>query len=242
VRVGDNAAKKAGGAAGLGFLPKGMVGANERGALQTALGDASGEVKEAAASALGKVGEEGSAADLTRAAGDANQDVQVAALRALANIKPKNPDTIKALSDMVADEPEKIGDPSKKVLTGAKADQVREWATAALGEIGDPSAGKALLRARRDTAQNVREAATVAIQKVYKADGKGLVAIVLPVFQSEKNKTGRPERRRAAPGRHRRGRPGPRAGRPAHRHESRPASSATPTRASGSRSAGRSAT
>ena len=186
---GDNAAKKAGGAAGLGFLPKAMVGANERGALQTGLGDAAGEVKESAANALGKVGDESSAADLTRAAGDANQDVQIASLRALANIKPKNADTIKALSDMVADEPEKIGDPSKKVLMGAKADQVREWATAALGEIGDPTAGKALLRARRDTAQNVREAAAIAIQKVYKADAKGLVAIVLPVFQSEKNKT-----------------------------------------------------
>jgi HEAT repeat protein len=186
---GDNAAKKAGGAAGLGFLPKAMVTANERGALQTALGDAAGEVKEAAANALGKVGEDGSAADLTRAAGDANQDVQIAALRALANIKPKNADTVKTLGDMVADEPEKIGETSKKVLTGARADAVREYATAALGEIGDSAATKALLRARRDTAQNVREAATVAIKKLYAADGKGTVSAALAIFQSEKNKT-----------------------------------------------------
>src|SRR5262249_40045632 len=148
-----------------------------------------GDVKEAAANALGKVGEESSAADLTRAAGDTNQDVQIASLRALANIHPKNADTIKKLGDMVADEPDQIGGTSAKGLNGAKADLVREWATAALGEIGDPTAAKALLRARRDTAQNVREAATIAIQKVYKSDGKGLVGNTLPIYQSEKNKT-----------------------------------------------------
>lgn len=187
---GDNAAKKAGGATGLGFLPKAMVGAPEREALQVkGLGDAAAEVKEAAANALGKVGEESSAADLTRAAGDANQDVQIAALRALANIHPKNSDTVKALGDMVADEPAEIGAASKKVLTGAKADLVREYATAALGEIGDPAAALSLLRARRDSGRNVREAATIAIQKVYKADGKSLVSTVLAIFQSEKNKT-----------------------------------------------------
>ena len=190
VGAGDSAAKKAGGCMGLGFLPKSLIGAPEREALQVkGLGDAAGEVKEAAAIALGKVGDEGSAADLTRAAGDTNQDVQIAALRALANIHPKNNDTIKALGDMVADEPETIGGASKKVLNGAKADFVREYATAALGEIGDASAVPALLRARRDTARNVREAATVAIQQVYKADPKGTVAAALPVFQSEKKKT-----------------------------------------------------
>jgi len=190
VGSGDSAAKKAGGCMSIGFLPKGMVGAGEREALQVkGLGDAAGEVKEAAAIALGKVGDEGSAADLTRTAGDANQDVQIAALRALANIHPKNNDTIKAFSDIVADEPDTIGGASKKVLTGAKADLVREAATAALGEIGDAGAVPALLRARRDTAQNVREAATVAIQQVYKADGKGTVAAALPVLKSEKKKT-----------------------------------------------------
>lgn len=187
---GDNAAKKAGGAMCLGFLPKGMVGAGEREALQVkGLGDASAEVKEAAAIALAKVGDEGSAADLTRAAGDTNQDVQIAALRALAAIHPKNADTVKALGDMVADEPDQIGGASKKVLSGAKADQVREYATAALGEIGDPNAVPALLRARRDTARNVREAATIAIQQVYKAAPKETIAAALPVIQGEKRKT-----------------------------------------------------
>jgi HEAT repeat protein len=190
VASGDSAAKKAGGCTSLGFLPKAMVGAGEREALQVkGLGDAAGEVKEAAAIALGKVGDEGSAADLTRAAGDANQDVQIAALRALTYIHPKNNDTIKALSDMVADEPDTIGGASKKVLSGARADQVRELATAALGEIGDAAAVPALLRARRDTARNVREAATIAIQQVYKADAKGTVSAALPVLQSEKRKT-----------------------------------------------------
>jgi HEAT repeat protein len=183
-------ARAAGGCTAIGFLPKAMVDAGARDALQSkGLGNAVAEVKEAAANALGKVGEESSAADLTRAAGDANQDVQIAALRALANIHPKNADTVKALGDMVADEPAEIGAASKKVLQGAKADQVREYATAALGDIADPAAALALLRARRDTARNVREAATVAIQKVYKADGKALIGAALAVFQSEKNKT-----------------------------------------------------
>jgi HEAT repeat protein len=75
------------------------------------------------------------------------------------------------------------------VLSGAKADLVREYATAALGEIGDAGAVPALLRARRDTARNVREAATIAIQQVYKADGKTTVSSALAVFQSEKKKT-----------------------------------------------------
>jgi len=186
----SDAARAAGGCAAIGFLPKGMVDAGARDALQSkGLGNAAPEVKEAAANALGKVGEESSAADLTRAAGDANQDVQIAALGALANIHPKNADTVKALGDMVADEPAEIGAASKKVLQGAKADQVREYATAALGDIADPAAALALLRARRDSARNVREAATVAIQKVYKADGKALIAAALAVFQSEKNKT-----------------------------------------------------
>jgi HEAT repeat protein len=188
--AGQGSPKGTGGCIALGFLPKAMVGANERGALQSkGLGDTSPEVKEAAANALAKVGEESSAADLTRAAGDANQDVQIAALRALSNTKPKNADTVKALSDMVADEPDKIGDASKKVLNGAKADQVREYATTALGDIADTTSVVALLRARRDTARNVREAATVAIQKLYKADGKGTVEVAAAVLKNEKKKT-----------------------------------------------------
>jgi HEAT repeat protein len=190
VASGDNAAKKSGGCMCLGYLPKDKVGAGEREALQVkGLGDPAAEVKEAAAIALGKVGDDGSASDLTRAAGDASQDVQIAALRALAAIHAKNADTVKALGDMVADEPDQIGGASKKVLSGAKADRVREYATAALGEIGDPNAVPALLRARRDTAQNVREAATIAIQQVYKVAPKETIAGALPVIQSEKRKT-----------------------------------------------------
>lgn len=190
VASGDSPSKKAGGCVALGFLPKDMIGAGEREALQVkGLADPSSEVKEAAAIALGKVGDDGSASDLTRAAGDANQDVQIAALRALATIHPKNAGTVTALSEMVADEPETLGGASKKVLTGAKADQVREYATAALGEIGSADAVPALLRARRDSARNVREAATVAIGQVNKADPKTTVTTATAVLKSEKKKT-----------------------------------------------------
>ena len=57
---------------------------------------------------------------------------------------------------MVADEPDQIGGASKKVLAGAKADRVREYATAALGEIGYPNAVPALLRAATPPATSAR--------------------------------------------------------------------------------------
>src|SRR5262249_55228437 len=70
-----------------------------------------------------------------------------------------------------------------------KADLVREYATAALGEIGDPNAVQYLLRARRDSARSVREAAAIAVQQVFKADGKATVDAALAVFKDEKKKT-----------------------------------------------------
>jgi HEAT repeat protein len=181
VGAGDSASKKAGAALALGFLPKDKVGDGEREALQVkGLGASEVEVKEAAANALGKVGSEGAAADLTKAAQDSDANVQLAALRALSLIHPKNADTVKALSDMVADE-----DGSKKSANPL----IREAATDALGSISDPAAVPALLRARRDTARNVREAAAIATQKVHKADAKATVDEASKTLLDEKRKT-----------------------------------------------------
>ncbi len=183
---GDSPAKKTGAAIALGFLPKDKVGDSEREALAVkGLAAAEADVKEAAANALGKVGTDGSAADLTKAAQDADVNVQIAALRAISLIHPKNADTVKTLSDMVADEPDQIGGASKKSVNPL----VRENAVDALGSIGDPSATGALLRARRDLARNVREAATVAIQKTHKADAKTIVEEATKVLVDEKRKT-----------------------------------------------------
>ncbi len=179
---GSDAAQQVGAALGLGYLPKTGVGPGDREALQErGLGATDPGVKEASALALGKVGEDGASAALTRAAGDSDANVQIAALRALSIIHPKNADTVKALGDMVADE----SDPPRKSANSI----VREHAVDALGAIGDPQAMEALLRSRRDPMRNVREAAILAVRKVFQADAAASAEILKKVFKDEKRKT-----------------------------------------------------
>ncbi len=181
---GADAAQQTGAALGLGYLPKASVGQSEREALQSrGLAAADAGVKEASAMALGKVGDDGAAASLTQAAQDADANVQIAALRALAIIHPKNADTVQALGDMVADEPD--GGTPKKSPNSI----VREYATDALGAIGDPAAMPHLLRARRDSMRNVRQAAILAVQNVFKADAATAAAELKKVLEDEKRKT-----------------------------------------------------
>jgi HEAT repeat protein len=182
---GDSGPKKAGAAMCLGFLPKDKVGAAERDALSKGLGASEVEVKEASGNALARVGEAGQAGDLTKAAQDTDANVQIAALRALSNIHPDNPDTIKALGEMIADESDTPGGQSKKVVNAV----VREYAVDALGNIGNPAAMSSLLRSRRDTMRNVRIATTAAVQKCYKAKAEECVKILDEVLKNEKNKT-----------------------------------------------------
>jgi HEAT repeat protein len=184
---GEDGAQKAGGALALGFLPRNLVQASDRQALQAhGLAATEPEVREAAAWALSKVGEESAAADLTRVvSSDADPNVQAAALRALFALKPRNPDTIKTLGDMIADEPDAPGGPSRK----ARDKNVRALAVEALGAIGDPSAVPYLLRARRDEMRAVREAATVALRKVHEADSKASSGECLTVLRDERRKT-----------------------------------------------------
>ncbi|MFN3484342.1 MAG: HEAT repeat domain-containing protein [Planctomycetota bacterium] len=184
---GEDGAQKAGGALALGFLPRSLVQAADRQALQgQGLSATEPEVREAAAWALSKVGEESAAADLTRvASSDADPNVQAAALRAIFALKPRQPDTIKTLGDMVADEPDAPGGPTRK----ARDKNVRALAVEALGEIGDASATPYLLRARRDEMRVVREAASVALRKVHKADAKTASEECLKVVRDERRKT-----------------------------------------------------
>jgi HEAT repeat protein len=183
---GDTPAKKAGAAAALGFLPKASVQASERQALQErGLGAAEPEVKEAAATALAKVGEESSAADLTKASLDSDVTVQIAALRALSLIAPKNPDTVKTLGEMVGDEPEVGGAATRK----SKDKTVREWAARALGAIGDPAAMKDLLRSRRDEMRNVREATIIAVRAISQKELKAASEECFKVLMDERRKT-----------------------------------------------------
>lgn len=184
---GEDGAQKAGGALALGFLPRPLVQAADRQALQgQGLSATEPEVREAAAWALSKVGEESAAADLTRVAStDADPNVQAAALRAIFALKPRQPDTIKTLGDMVADEPDAPGGPTRK----ARDKNVRALAVEALGEIGDASATPYLLRARRDEMRVVREAASVALRKVHKADAQAASDECLKVVRDERRKT-----------------------------------------------------
>ncbi len=186
---GDSGAKKAGAAVCLGFLPKDKVGAGDRDALAKGLSASEAEVREAAANALARVGEPGQAAELTKAAQDAEAVVQIAALRALSNVRPDNADTIKVLGDMIADEAETPGAQTKKVVSGPSAHLVREYTVDALGNIGNPSAIPFLLRSRRDTMRNVREASRIAVQKCYKANAKASTDAALGVLREGKNKT-----------------------------------------------------
>ena len=189
VSGGDTGPKKAGAAMSLGFLPKDKAGATEREALAKGLGASEVEVREASANALARVGEAGNAPDLTKAAQDADANVQIAALRAISNIRPDNADTIKALGEMIADEAETPGGPSKKVLTGPLAHLVREYAVDALGNIANPAAVPYLLRSRRDMMRNVRIASSAAIQKCHKAKPDETRDAALAVLRDEKRKT-----------------------------------------------------
>ncbi len=189
VGSGDSGPKKAGAAMCLGFLPKDKVGAGERDALAKGLSAPEVEVREAAANALARVGEAGNAPDLTKAVQDTEAAVQIAALRALSNIKPDNPETIKILGEMIADEPETIGGASKKVLAGPLAHVVRECAAEALGNIANPAAVPSLIRARRDIMRNVRIAAAAAVRKCYKTNAEETKKAAKAVLESEKNKT-----------------------------------------------------
>jgi HEAT repeat protein len=186
VGSGDTPSKKAGAAIALGTLPKDKIGASERAALVQGLGSGDAEVREACATALGRVGEEGNAADLTKAALDADASVQMAAERAITLLAPKNKETVTALSDLVAHEPDpREGVQSRKHKNSA----IREYAVDALGAIADAGATEALCRASRDTSENVRQATTKAIQSVYKAAGDAFTEEALKILRDEKRKT-----------------------------------------------------
>lgn len=168
VGSGDTPAKQAGACAAIGFLPKASIGSSERDALQSrGLAGATPLVQEQAAYALAKVGDDGAAADLTQAAESGEQAVQLAVLTALREIHPNNDETIEALGKLAADERDDgtVGERSPDF-------SVREYAVDALGAIANPSAvDPYLIRARRDTTENVRRAASRAIKNVYQSAG-----------------------------------------------------------------------
>lgn len=183
---GDSPAKKAGAAMAIGFLPKDKVGPSEREALQVRGLVAEPEVRQASAEALGRVGDDLSAADLAKAAQDENVSVQVAALRALAELHPANEDVVGIIGELVAHEPDPgTGGASKK----SKDSLVREHGTDALGAIGLPSAIPHLIRARRDNMVNVREAARIAVRKVHKADPAKCVEEIVKIMVDTKRKS-----------------------------------------------------
>ncbi|GEM_PF-6843088 len=189
--VGDLGGERGAGAAtALGLLGKG-TGDAARGALETSgLGAGDEATREAAALALRLLGAESSAKGLTDLAVAAAPEVSndaprvrtaIAALRALAALKLKNPETVRALGALVGQESEEASTAS----TRASSDLVREFACEALGEFGDAAAAVPLLRARRDTKRNVRDAAAKAIQMIFKGDAS-IARKLLEVLRDEK--------------------------------------------------------
>lgn len=186
--LGDD--KGAGAASALGFLGK-EGAADAKGALEsTGLTASSEATQEASALALLRIGGDSSAEGLTRLAVAGAQDpsvdsprvrASIAALRALATLKPRNAQTVQALGDLVGHEPEDASSASKR----AASELVREFACEALGKIGDPSAATSLLRARRDTKRNVRDAAAGAIREIFKVDAS-ISRKLLEVLRDEK--------------------------------------------------------
>ncbi|HLY74749.1 MAG TPA: HEAT repeat domain-containing protein [Planctomycetota bacterium] len=181
--------KKAGAAMALGFLGKDAVTVADRKLLESSgLGSSDPEVRRSAALALALVGNEKCAAALTRSAQDPDQNVAVAALRALVEIHPRNADTVRILGDLIADEP-LPGMPSKKVHAGARAPLIRETSAVALGAIADPAALDALIRARCDDDQSVRDAARESVQQLFVLDPKGTNDHCLKVFAEDHRKS-----------------------------------------------------
>jgi HEAT repeat protein len=161
---GGQAGEKAGAALALGFLPKDLVGAEDRDALEKrGLEDADPEVKEAAARALGRVGGPESGPALAKVAAanagtKAGETAQISALRSIAALAPKSEEVVRTLGDLVGVDAEKRSPSSA----------VREFACEALAAIADPAAvqNRSLLKARRDIAKPVRDAATRALLAV----------------------------------------------------------------------------
>ena len=123
---------------------------------------------------------------------------------------------------MVADEARRSATTPRRSLAGAKADQVREHATSALGEIGDPAATLSVL------APGATLPATSA--RPPRSPSRRSTRPTARRWSARRSTSSRARRRRrttgAAPplllGDTRRGRPGPRAGRPAHRRQPAP--------------------
>ncbi|MBI4565978.1 MAG: hypothetical protein HY716_14930 [Planctomycetes bacterium] len=173
--------EKVGAALTLGFLPSGMVTDADREALERrGLDDADALVKEAAARALARVGDPKNGPALSRVAADnaAGEAAQIAALRAIAALKPKSEEVVSAVGELVGGESD-----SKR----ARTPLVRKYGCEALGAIGDPAAlrSRALLRARRDITEAVREAARRAIVAIGQGASEESIAVALEVLKPE---------------------------------------------------------
>jgi HEAT repeat protein len=168
VSGGGSRDEKAGAALALGFLPKEMSSSEDRETLEKrGLEDPEPEVREASSRSLARIGTPENGPALAKVAalnapGRAAEAAQLAALRALAALKPKHEEVVRTCGELVGDE-------------GAKrstSSSVREAACDVLGAIGDPAAIKGLwlFRGRRDIARPVRDASTRAIAAIAAAD------------------------------------------------------------------------
>jgi HEAT repeat protein len=168
ISAGGTKEMKAGAALALGYLPRDLSGPDDLASLASrGLEDADPEVREAASRSLGRIGTADQGPALAKVAslqmpGRAAEAAQVAALRALAALAPKNEEVVRTCGELAGDES------SKRSSSSA----VREAACDVLGAIRDPAAlsNLWLYRGRRDIARGVREAASRAIAALIAAD------------------------------------------------------------------------
>jgi HEAT repeat protein len=144
-------------------------------------------VREAAAAALGRIGDAAAVPGLLAALRDESWQVREAAAEALGEIgAPAVPGLLAALRDAEEDVREaaakaleQIGAPAVPGLLAALRDaeeDVREAAAEALGEIGDAAVVPGLLAALGDADERVREAAAAALGQIGAPAVPGLLA------------------------------------------------------------------
>lgn len=146
--------------------------------IEPRLGDKNESVRESAAIALGRIGDERAFPSLIAALSDENSTVRLRAVQALGEIQ--SVESIGALTSMFKDNFDSIGFAATSALSkiGPKAipailsmsdsknDRVRRFVAETLGLIGDAKAIPTLLKLLEDNSRDVGNAAAISLGKI----------------------------------------------------------------------------
>jgi HEAT repeat protein len=165
----------------------GKVGALAVGPLSAALKDPSAGVREAAAKALGEIGDPGAVEGLSAALTDSSAGVRQSAAKALERIGWTSQSGQTGEAYRLVQQRDwagcvRLGAPAVDPLLAAlkrRDRRVRASAAEALGKIASPRAAKALVATLGDSDQNVRRAATEALVRIMAPAAKPLAEALL---------------------------------------------------------------